>query len=69
MRFPRHVLKEARIEVGDKVEITVENCAIVVRAMGRAGRKHTLEKLVAKMPNQYKPVEEDWGDALGKEAR
>ena len=67
LRFPKDVLEQARIDVGDEVEISVENRAIVVRARGRAGSKHNLQKLVAKMPKQYKPVEEDWGDAVGKE--
>jgi len=67
LRFPKDVLEQARIDVGDEVEISVENRAIVVRARGRAGQKHNLEKLVANMPKQYKPVEEDWGDAVGKE--
>lgn len=60
--------KPVSIDVGDEVEITVEDRAIIVRARGRAGRKHNLEKLVAKMPKQCKPVEEDWGNAVGKEA-
>ena len=67
LRFPKDVLEQARIGIGDEVEISVENRAIVVRARRRAGQKHKLEKLVAKMPKQYKPVEEDWGDAAGKE--
>ena len=68
LRFPKYVLEQARIDVGDEVEITVEDRAIIVRARGRAGRRHSLEKLVAKMPKEYKPGEEDWGDAVGKEA-
>jgi antitoxin MazE len=67
LKFPKHVLKQACIEVGDEVKISVENGAIVIGARGRARRTHTLEKLVAKMTRQYKPVAEDWGAVVGKE--
>ena len=68
LRFAKHILEEARIAVGDEVEVSVENRVIIVRAKGRAGLKYNLEKLAAKMPRNYKPSEEDWGNPVGKEA-
>jgi len=31
------------------------------------GKKYSLEELVAKMPSDYKPHEENWGPPVGKE--
>ena len=68
LRFEKHILEEARIAVGDEVEVSVENRVIIVRPKGRAGRKYDLVKLAAKMPKNYKPSEENWGNPAGKEA-
>ena len=68
LRFAKHILEEARIAVGDEVEVSVENRVIIVRPKGRAGRKYDLGKLTARMPRTYKADEEEWGSPVGKEA-
>jgi antitoxin MazE len=67
LRFPRHILREAHISVGDEVEITSRNGVIVVKPNREIRGKHDLKKRVAGMPRSYKAVEEDWGGMVGKE--
>ena len=67
VRFPTKVLQEAKITVGDEVDITVEDGRIVVQASQRVRRRARLEDLVARMPGPYEPREEDWGGPVGRE--
>ena len=67
VRFPTKVLQEAKITVGDEVDITVEDGRIVVQASQRVRGRARLEDLVARMPGDYEPREEDWGGPVGRE--
>ena len=67
VRFPTKVLEEAKIAVGDEVDITVEGGRIVVEPSQRVRGRYRLEDLVARMPGDYKPWEEDWGGPVGRE--
>lgn len=67
LRFSREVLRRARISVGDEVEVTARDGAIVVKPSHEVRGKYDLRDLVSKMPRSYKPSEEDWGSATGKE--
>jgi antitoxin MazE len=67
LRFAKHILNEARIEVGDEVEVIVEAGAIIVKPAGRMRGKYHLKELVANMPEEYRPGEEDWGTPVGNE--
>jgi len=67
VRFPLQVLQEASIAVGDEVEVAVEEGRIVVTPSGRIRGRYRLEDLVARMPADYEPVEEDWGSPVGRE--
>jgi antitoxin MazE len=62
------VLREANIAVGDDVEVAVLEGRIVVTPSDRIRGRYRLEDLVARMPEDYGPVEETWGAALGREA-
>jgi antitoxin MazE len=53
--------------VGDEVEVTARDGAIVVKPSHEVRGKYDLRDLVSKMPRSYKPSEEDWGSATGKE--
>ena len=68
LRFPLQVLREANIAVGDEVEVVVQEGRIVVTPSDRVRGRYRLEDLVARMPENYEPVEEDWGAPLGREA-
>jgi len=67
LRFPKNILAEAHIEVGDEVELTVEDGAIVVRSTAEIRGKYKLGDLISQMPKSYKPAEEDWGKPEGNE--
>jgi len=67
LRFTKHILNEAQIEVGDEVEVSVQDGAIIVKPATRIKGKYNLKELVAQMPDDYRPHEEDWGTPVGKE--
>jgi len=68
LRFPKEVLKKVHISIGDEVDISVKQGRIVIGpARQEIRRKYKLEALIAKMPLQYKPREEDWGKPIGRE--
>ena len=68
IRFPKSVMEEAEIAVGDEVEVKVRRGEIVVKPVRRVRGRYRLKDLVARMPADYKPTEEDWGKPVGKEA-
>ncbi len=67
VRFPTKLLRQAEITVGDEVDISVERGRIVVEPSQRIRGRYRLEELVAKMPDDYAPREEDWGERVGRE--
>jgi len=67
VRISRKVMEEAKIGVGDEVEVTVEAGRILVEPSRRVRGKYRLENLVARMPEDYVPREEDWGEPAGRE--
>jgi antitoxin MazE len=68
IRFPKGVMEEAAIAVGDEVEVRVRRGAIVVRPARRVRGKVRLKDLLARMPAGCTPAEVDWGKPVGKEA-
>jgi antitoxin MazE len=68
VRLPLQVLRVANIAVGDDVEVVVLEGRIVVTPSCRTRGRYRLEDLVARMPEDYEPVEVAWGAALGREA-
>ncbi len=67
LRLSKHVLSDAHIEVGDVVDVAVQEGSIVVRPVRRVRGALDLEQLVAAMPKGYKPGEADWGPPVGGE--
>ena len=67
VRFPKKVMKDAKLAVGDEVDVTVEDGRIVVEPSERIRGKYRLEDLVARMPEDYSPQEEHWGEPVGRE--
>jgi antitoxin MazE len=68
LRLPKHVLEDARISVGDDVDVTVRDGIIVIAPVRKMRGKHTLQELVAKIPEDYETEEIDWGEPVGREA-
>lgn len=67
VRFPMKVLEEANIAIGDEVDVSIQEGRIVVTPSQRIRNRYRLEDLVARMPEEYEPVEEDWGAPVGRE--
>ena len=68
VRFPQRVLEEANIAIGDEVDISVQEGRIVVVLSQRIRGRHRLADLVARIPEDYEPAEEDWDTPAGHEA-
>jgi antitoxin MazE len=60
-------LLETGIAVGDEVDITVQVGRLVVAPSHRIRGKNHLEDLLAQLPADYEPAEEDWGPPVGRE--
>ena len=67
VRFPKNVLREAHVTIGDDVDIYVENGKIVVNPGAVNRGKYKLKDLLSKMPEDYRPNEMDWGKPAGGE--
>jgi antitoxin component of MazEF toxin-antitoxin module len=61
-------MEQAAIAVGDEVELSVRRGEIVVKPARPVRGKYRLKDLLARMPADYAPAEEDWGKPVGKEA-
>lgn len=68
LRFSLDILRQAHISLGDNVDISVSKGEIVVKPVSPIRGKYRLKNLVAKIPAPYKATEEQWGNAVGKEA-
>jgi antitoxin MazE len=55
------------LSVGDEVDVTVREGQIVVTPSERIRDRYPLGELLARMPENYEPAEEDWGAPVGRE--
>lgn len=67
LRIPREVLKEARVAVGDEVDVAADDGAILIRPVRRVRGRHKLQDLLARIPKDYRAEGIDWGGPRGKE--
>ncbi len=67
LRFTKTLLDEARINVGDEVNVCIRKGRIIVEPVAKVRGRYDLKALVAKMPKAYQPEEQDWGPPVGKE--
>jgi antitoxin MazE len=58
LRLPKSVVREAKLDEGDTVEVSVKNGAIMVRPARPA---YSIETLVSKMTPRNRHKESDWG--------
>ncbi len=65
LRLPKSVAQEAKIDEGDKVEVSVKNGAIVIRP---SCRTYSLHELVSKITPANRHNEDPWGPPVGREA-
>ncbi len=65
LRLPKSVAQEARVDEGDKVDVSVRNGAIVIRP---SRRTYSLGELVSKVTPKNRHAETDWAKPAGREA-
>ena len=65
--FSEKMLEAAQMNIGDEVQITIQNGRIIVETATQARRRTDLQALLAQMPEDYEPEEIDWGKPVGKE--
>ena len=67
LRLTKNVLEDARLEVGDEVDVAVRDDIIVIAPIRKIRGRYRLEDLVAQIPEDYHANEVDWGVPVGKE--
>lgn len=67
LRFPKAILNQACIGVGDEVDIQFSQGTIIIKPVTTIRGKYSLKGLVSKISKGYKVKEEDWGGRAGKE--
>jgi len=67
LRLSKQILEDAGVEVGNDVDVAVRDGVIVISPAKRTRGKISLQKLVARIPRNYKPEETDWGKPVGRE--
>ena len=67
LRLTKNVLEDARLEVGDEVDVAVRDDIIVIAPIRKIRGRYRLEDLVAQIPEDYHAGEVDWGEPVGKE--
>ena len=68
LRLGKQVLEEARIAVGDSVDVAARDGVIVIAPLRRIRGKQSLQELVSRIPRNYKTRELNWGKPRGREA-
>jgi len=67
LRFPKAILEEVRVNVGDEVRVSVRGRKIIIEPVEKVRGKYDLKELVARMPKNYRVEEVEWGSPVGKE--
>lgn len=67
LRFPKAVLEDAQIKVGDEVNVSVRDGKIIVETVNKVRGAYNLKELVSRIPDDYRAKEIDWGPPVGKE--
>ncbi|MCY3765418.1 MAG: transcriptional regulator/antitoxin, MazE [Gemmatimonadetes bacterium] len=68
LRFSKAIMTEARINVGDQVNVSVNDGQIIVEPFTKVRGKYDLRELVSRMPTNDQVEETEWGGPTGKEA-
>jgi len=58
LRFPKDIMKELSLSIGDKVKILVENQKIILEPIRQNREKYDINDLVSHIPKHYKAYEE-----------
>lgn len=64
LRLPKSVAREAQLDEGDTVQLSVDNGTIVIRP---SRPRYSLDELVSRITPKNRHGESDWGSKLGNE--
>jgi len=67
LRFPKTLLEDAQMRVGDAVQVSVQGQKIIIEPLKRVRGRYNLKELVSQMPKDYQAEEVDWKTPMGKE--
>ena len=67
LRLSKELLSTVRIEIGDAVDVSVHDGALVITPARRVRGGLDLAQLVGRIPADDKPEELDWGPPVGRE--
>ncbi len=67
LRFPKALLEDVHIKVGDAVQMSVQGGKIIIEPLEKVRGKYDLKELVSRMPKDYHVEEVEWGSPVGKE--
>jgi antitoxin MazE len=68
LRLAKNLLADAQLGIGDEVDISVKDGIMIVTPAKKIRGRHKLKDLVARIPENYKTGEVEWGGPVGKEA-
>jgi len=68
LRLARQVLEDARMSVGEHVDVAAHDGMIVIAPLRRVRGRLNLKDLVARIPKRHRAREMDWGKPMGREA-
>ena len=67
LRVSKEVLEKVHMAIGDAVDVKVQKGAILIQPVRQLRGKYSLRELVAQMPKNYSPGQEEWGKHMGEE--
>ena len=67
LRVSKELLAQLKVDVGDKVDVTVRDGALVITPARRIRGGVSLRDLIKRVPKDHQPSEVDWGKPVGRE--
>ena len=66
LRFPKNLMEDLDLSVGDKVKITTENDRVIIEPIKDKRKKYDIHDLVSKIPANY-TADEEFDEKMGIE--
>ncbi|RXJ82106.1 AbrB/MazE/SpoVT family DNA-binding domain-containing protein [Arcobacter sp. F2176] len=66
LRVPKDIMDTLNLNIGDNVDIKIENGKVIIEAIKKDRPKYNLNDLVSQVPNNYK-ANEEFNEKIGKE--
>lgn len=58
LRVPKDIMDTLNLNIGDNVDIKIENGKVIIEAIKKDRPKYNLNELISQVPNNYKVNEE-----------